>query len=173
MAITLLTGGARAGKSRLATSLAARTGSPVVFVATAEALDDEMAGRIARHRANRPREWTTIEEPLDLARVLTEVDGRAAVIVDCLTLWVSNLLQKGDDDETIAGLAADTVAVAVARESPTFVVTNEVGSGVVPVSELGRRFQDLLGRVNAIWSDASTHAYLVVAGRALALEKLT
>jgi adenosylcobinamide kinase / adenosylcobinamide-phosphate guanylyltransferase len=171
MAMTLLIGGARAGKSGLAVRRAADSGLPVIFLATAQALDEDMAGRIARHRANRPADWTTIEEPLDLKRALEDADPGAAVIVDCLTLWVSNLLLAGNDDDEIAARAAEAARAAAQRDAPTFVVTNEVGSGVVPAAELGRRFRDALGRVNAIWAHESSDAFLVVAGRTLVLER--
>lgn len=173
MAMTLLIGGARAGKSGLAVRRAEDSGLPVTFLATAQALDDDMAGRIARHRAARPADWTTIEEPLELTRALENADPGAAVIVDCLTLWVSNLLLAGNDgdDDEIAARAAEAARAAAQRDAPTFVVTNEVGSGVVPASELGRRFRDALGRVNAIWAHESSDAFLVVAGRTLVLER--
>ncbi len=170
MGMTLLVGGARAGKSSLAARLAAGTGSPVTFIATAEALDDDMKARIARHRADRPDEWTTTEEPRDLAAALAGINQADTVIVDCLTLWVSNLVLDGLADDAIDGLAGTVAKVAAAHDGATFVVTNEVGMGVHPSSELGRRFRDILGRVNAIWSEAAEEAFLVVAGRAIRLE---
>lgn len=170
MALTVLIGGARAGKSSLAAKLASASPAPVTFVATAEALDDEMRDRIARHRAERPEEWDTLEEPLDLERALAEVDPDHAIIVDCLTLWVSNLLLEGLSDEEIEARAVSAAEVAAGRSAPTFVVTNEVGSGVHPSSDLGRRYRDLLGRVNVIWGGVATEALLVVAGRSIRLE---
>jgi adenosyl cobinamide kinase/adenosyl cobinamide phosphate guanylyltransferase len=170
MSLTLLTGGARAGKSAMSVRLAEHSGLPVVFIATAEALDDDMRARIERHRAERPRGWTTIEEPLELERALAEAPENTAAIVDCLTLWVSNLLLKGEADDDIVGRARNAAATAARREAPTLVVTNEVGSGVHPASELGRRYRDLLGWVNAIWSSAATDAFLVVAGRSIRLQ---
>lgn len=171
MAMTLLVGGARAGKSAVAARLAERSGRPVAFVATAEALDDEMAVRIARHRTDRPEAWVTIEEPIELERALARVDDDATVIVDCLTLWVTNVMLRGDDDATIAARAERAAAAAAARSGPTVVVTNEVGSGVVPASGMGRRYRDLLGWVNALWARAADDAFLVVAGRTLRLEE--
>jgi adenosyl cobinamide kinase/adenosyl cobinamide phosphate guanylyltransferase len=171
MAMTLLIGGARAGKSTLAVRRAVESGLPVTFIATAEALDDEMAERIAGHRAGRPAEWATVEEPRDLARSLKDVPPGDAVIVDCLTLWISNLLLDELDHEEITARAEEAAELAAQREGPTFVVTNEVGSGVVPDSELGRRFRDLLGRVNSIWSEEAADALLVLAGRATPLER--
>lgn len=170
MSMTLLTGGARAGKSTVATLLASESGLPVVFIATAEALDDEMADRIVRHRAQRPPGWTTIEEPLDIAGALAGTDADSAVVADCLTLWVSNLLLAGRDESDIEKLAESVADLAAQRPGPTIVVTNEVGSGVHPSSDLGRRYRDILGRVNTIWAEHATDAMLVVAGRTLALE---
>lgn len=169
MGLSLLIGGARAGKSSLAAQLAHKTGLPVTFVATAEAGDEEMKQRIARHRAERPAEWTTLEEPLALARALDGAGADDTVIVDCLTLWVSNLILAGDDDEEVRAQAEAAAALAAARAGHTLVVTNEVGLGVHPSSDLGRRFRDLLGRVNAIWADQAEEVLLIVAGRAMTL----
>jgi adenosylcobinamide kinase/adenosylcobinamide-phosphate guanylyltransferase len=169
MALTVLVGGARAGKSSLAARLATQTGLPVTFVATAQALDEEMRQRIARHRRERPREWTTVEEPFDLGEALAAIDPAHVVVIDCMTLWVSNLVLHGVTDDEIEERAALVARVAARRGSPTFVVTNEVGSGVHPSSELGRRFRDVLGRVNVIWTSMAIDALLVVAGRSITL----
>lgn len=169
MAMTLLIGGARAGKSALASRLAASTAQPVSFIATAQAGDEEMAQRIARHRAERPASWSTIEEPVDVNAALSEVDSTHVVILDCLTLWVSNLMLAGRDEDEIAQLAKGAARIVAGREPRSFVVTNEVGAGVHPSSDLGRRFRDLLGRVNAIWSHEASEAFLVVAGRTIPL----
>jgi adenosylcobinamide kinase / adenosylcobinamide-phosphate guanylyltransferase len=172
MAVTVLIGGARAGKSSLAVRLAERSDKPVTFIATAEPSDDEMARRIARHRAERPLGWVTLEEPLDLTHALDSVKADGTVIVDCLTLWVSNLLLRGHDDEEIQRRAQQAAGAAARRSGATLVVTNEVGSGVHPSSELGRRYRDLLGQVNAVWTTRAEEAFLVVAGRTIALERL-
>jgi adenosylcobinamide kinase / adenosylcobinamide-phosphate guanylyltransferase len=165
MTHVLLTGGARSGKSALAIAIASRSDADVVFLATGQPGDDEMAARIARHRAERPAGWTTIEEPLRLLEAIGSVDPRACLIVDCLSLWVANLLAKRQV-ESAAAAAADAAA---ARPGTTIVVTNEVGLGVVPPTPLGREYRDLLGRVNAIWAQRASAAYLVVAGRLLPL----
>ena len=167
MAMTLLLGGAASGKSRSAATLAARTGRPVTVIATAEALDDEMAARIARHRRERPEGWSVVEEPLDL---IGSVDrARGATIVDCLTLWVSNLL--GDDlgEEEIAERAAAAAKACAARLEPTIVISNEVGSGIVPMNPLARQYRDVLGRVNATFADEADVVALMVAGGAVRL----
>ena len=167
MAMTLLLGGAASGKSRSAAALAARTGRSVTVIATAEALDDEMTARIARHRRERPQGWAVIEEPLDLTGAVER--ARGATIVDCLTLWVSNLL--GDDlgDEEIADRAAAAAKACAVRPEPTIVISNEVGSGIVPMHPLARRYRDVLGRVNAMFADEADVVALMVAGRAVRL----
>ena len=170
--MTFLTGGARCGKSTLAVEMASGWAGPVAVVVTARAGDDEMAARIEQHRARRPREWTTVDAPEDLEGPLAEVPDDAFVIVDCLTLWVSNLLEIGASDEKVEGRARSAAAAASARSAPVVVVTNEVGSGIVPMNALARRFRDVQGRVNAIWAEAAEEAFLVVAGRVLRLETL-
>jgi adenosyl cobinamide kinase/adenosyl cobinamide phosphate guanylyltransferase len=169
MALTLLLGGARSGKSALALRRARALGGPVVFVATGEARDAEMTERIARHRAERDPSWSTVEAPVDVATALAAVPAGACAVVDCLSLWVANLLERGDGEDEIAGLAAETAKLAAAREGATIAVANEVGMGVVPPYELGRLYRDVLGHVNVTWADHAAEALLVVAGRPLAL----
>jgi len=168
MTLTLLLGGARSGKSTLALRRAEALGLPVVFVATAEARDAEMTDRIARHQAERPDTWSTLEVPCDLDEALKHVSAEAAVIVDCLTLWVANLMERGDDD--INALADSVARRAAQRSAPVVVVSNEVGMGIVPDHPLGRAYRDRLGRVNAIWAGHAQEALLVVAGRTLTLQ---
>jgi adenosylcobinamide kinase / adenosylcobinamide-phosphate guanylyltransferase len=167
MGMTLLLGGARSGKSTLAVRIAHTWEPPVVFVATAVAGDEDMAARIARHREERPASWTCIEEPLDLGGAL-ERKPSAAVVVDCLTVWIANLLERRSSAETIAE-AERVAALAAARERPTVVVSNEVGLGVHPATRAGREFRDVLGRVNAIWAAAADDVRLLVAGCQLKL----
>jgi adenosylcobinamide kinase/adenosylcobinamide-phosphate guanylyltransferase len=169
MALTVLTGGARSGKSSLAVEAAEALQEPVVFVATAEALDAEFEARIARHRADRPSDWRVVEEPLHLEDVFFGVPDEATLIIDCLSLWVSNLLAREDDEETIVAYALRAARLAAKRAGGTFVVTNEVGLGIVPANALARQFRDVLGRVNAIWVDAADASFFVVAGRTLPL----
>ena len=157
MTLVVLVGGARSGKSTLAVERAAAEGAPVTFIATGEAGDQEMAARIALHRAERPTDWTTIEEPVDVRGAIDSVPPGDTVIVDCLSLWVAN----GGDGAVLAPRAGLTIAV-----------TNEVGLGIVPENALARAYRDDLGRVNASWVDAADEAYFVVAGRALTLERL-
>jgi adenosyl cobinamide kinase/adenosyl cobinamide phosphate guanylyltransferase len=167
VSLTFLLGGARSGKSALATRLALDQGRPVTVIATAEARDDEMAERIRIHREERPDDWSTIEEPLALGEALGRVPPRDAIVLDCLSLWVANLLEREEDVDAYNELALTAVQ---ARTAPTIAVSNEVGLGVVPASELGRRYRDLLGRVNARWVAAADEAVFVVAGRMLHLQ---
>jgi adenosyl cobinamide kinase/adenosyl cobinamide phosphate guanylyltransferase len=169
MSVVLLLGGVRSGKSRLAVQLAERAAAPVTVIATAEARDDEMASRIARHREERPRSWTTIEGPLDLSGALSTVPVDDVVVVDCVTMWVSNLMQQGDDDDAILKRAQQSAMLAAERAGLVIVVSNEVGSGVIPGTPVGRRFSELLGRVNALWADVAERSALVVAGKVLTL----
>jgi len=164
----LLTGGARSGKSALAVALAERRSADIVFLATGEAGDDEMATRIARHRAERPAHWRTIEEPIALLDAIGAVEPAACLVVDCLSLWVANLLAT-TDSAAIEKAAADAADLAAARWGTTIVVTTEVGLGIVPATPLGRVYRDVLGRTNAIWAERADEAYLVVAGRLLPL----
>jgi adenosylcobinamide kinase/adenosylcobinamide-phosphate guanylyltransferase len=173
MSLTLLVGGVRSGKSRLAVRLVAHRGGPVVVIATGEARDEEMAARIRSHRAERPEKWDTIEEPVELETAMAVVPADACVLVDCLTLWVSNLVERGLADGEIEERAGKAASLAAMRERPSVVVTNEVGSGIVPVNALARRFADVLGRVNAIWAEAADRVLLVVAGRVLPLEQVS
>jgi adenosylcobinamide kinase / adenosylcobinamide-phosphate guanylyltransferase len=169
MPLTLLLGGARSGKSALAVRLAGRWDGPVTVVVTGEARDPEMAERIRRHRAGRPAGWPTLEAPLELEAALVAAPAGAFVVLDCLTLWVANLLEQGRDDGQVEERARSAAATAAARAAPTVVVSNEVGAGIVPVDALARRYRDLLGQVNAIWAAEADRALLLVAGRALSL----
>jgi adenosylcobinamide kinase / adenosylcobinamide-phosphate guanylyltransferase len=191
--ITLLLGGARAGKSARALAIAASGASTdrVLFVATAQPFDEEMTKRIAAHRAERPGHWQTLESPLHLVtdiadRCATTPGGFATVIVDCLTLWVSNvLLTLGDEDDAEALVAARTAELlnlcrtlsdhGAANVRPTvrhwIFVSNEVGLGVVPHTTLGRRYRDALGRANQLVAAAADRASLLVAGLELPLGK--
>ena len=170
MSMTLLIGGARSGKSSLAVHRAA-SAEPVVFIATGEAGDEEMAARIETHRAERHSGWTTVEEPVEIRAALEASSAEAFVILDCLSLWVSNLMGRDWDDDAIETEAARLARAASSRRAPTVVVTNEVGLGVVPATPLGRRYRDVLGRVNGDFVETADEALFVVAGRALRLER--
>lgn len=171
MGLVLLIGGARSGKSALAVRLASGQQAPVVLVATAQAGDEEMSARIARHRHERPDSWETIEEPLDLCQAIERVDAGHCLIVDCLTLWTANALDRLGPVGAEARASAAAEAAA-ARPGPTIAISNEVGLGLVPDNPLGREYRDLLGRVNAIWAAAAERALLLVAGRAVDLQRV-
>jgi adenosylcobinamide kinase / adenosylcobinamide-phosphate guanylyltransferase len=175
---TFVTGGARSGKSRFAVAEHAEH-RRVVFLATGEARDADMAARIARHRAERPEHWTTIEEPLDLVTRAREVSGdldastarRAAlargvdaIVIDCLTLWVANRLLARHTDDAILEGAADLADLIVHKPCAITIVSNEVGSGVHPETAAGLRFRDLLGAVNQRVAAACDRVVLLVAG---------
>ena len=169
MALTVLLGGARSGKSRLAVELAVAAGAPVTYIATGEARDDEMAARIAAHRAERPAGWLTVEEPYALAAAVAAADPSHTVVVDCLTLWTANALARDEEPERVLEAAASTAAMAASRAALTIAVSNEVGLGIVPLEPLSRTYRDLLGSVNRTWVEASADALFLVAGRALRL----
>jgi adenosylcobinamide kinase/adenosylcobinamide-phosphate guanylyltransferase len=159
--LTLVLGGARSGKSRYAESLVAALPPPWIFVATAEAGDAEMAERIAVHRARRGEDWQTIEAPHDLAAALVDIDPHAPVLVDCLTLWLSNRMLAG------AGVEEETTRLESAlasRRGPVILVSNEVGFGIVPDNALARRFRDLQGHLNQRMAARAGRVVLMVAG---------
>jgi adenosylcobinamide kinase / adenosylcobinamide-phosphate guanylyltransferase len=158
--LTLVLGGARSGKSRFAEQLIAATSPPWLYIATAEALDTEMAERIAAHRARRGADWVTCEAPHELPAVLMSAEGRP-VLVDCLTLWLSNRMLAQADVET----EVEALLRALARHKGTVVVVaNEVGLGIVPENALARRFRDLQGALNQRVAAAADRVILMVAG---------
>lgn len=156
----LITGGARSGKSRIAEEWVSAFGPARVYIATAMPYDPEMEERIAAHRARRGEDWTTRAEPLDIAGVLVETDGRPR-LVDCLTLWLSNLLDAERDWQAEAHMLGETIA---AQTSPVVLVTNEVGQGIVPDTAVGRRFRDAQGSLNQMIAARVDEVYLAVSG---------
>jgi adenosylcobinamide kinase / adenosylcobinamide-phosphate guanylyltransferase len=182
--LTLITGGARAGKTRFALTLARAHPGPVAYLATAEPGDAEMAGRIARHRAERPAHWSTIEAPLDLVAALSARAPQGLIVLDCLTLWTSNLLLHAlpqGEFTTAEGETALSSVIDAARGlldwhaasgADMVAVTNEVGLGLVPETALGRLYRDALGRVNQAVAARADAVYLVVSGLAVDLRAL-
>lgn len=165
--LTLLLGGARSGKSTHALALA--TGR-VLFVATAEALDDEMAARIAAHQAERPAGWDTLEEPRELARsIRSHTNHYDTIVIDCLTLWVANVMEHADPAEGVGQLLE---AYRSGRAS-WVVISNEVGLGIVPDNPLARRYRDALGAVNRLMAAAADRVTLMVAGIPVAIKDET
>ena len=170
--VTLVLGGVRSGKSRFAQQLAERS-DRVTFVATAERRDDEeMRLKIDRHRAERPSTWVTIEEPLELARAIHSSGSICdLILVDCLTLFAANLLEAHSEDETKLQSRIEDLCTALKSASCSVVlVSNEVGSGVVPAYALGRRFRDLVGEINQRVAAVADDVLLMVAGLPLALK---
>jgi len=162
--VTLLVGGVRSGKSALAVEIGRRHDGEVVFIATAEPFDEDTRERIDRHRRDRP-DWPTVETPLDLGSAIATAPVTALVIIDCVTVWVANELHHRG--------VVDPRAVAAAlgeRTGPSVVISNEVGLGVHPETELGRRYRDELGRVNQAIAAVATTTLLMVAGKALRLD---
>ena len=161
---TLILGGARSGKSRFALGVPSAR-ARVAFVATAVAGDEEMLERIERHRAERPAHWRTLEEPCELVVAVRDASANAdLVIVDCLTVWVANLMLRGDPDEQILKQADELAALLGLRPADLTLVSNEVGLGVHPDTEDGRHFRDLLGTVNQRLAAAVDRVVLMVAG---------
>lgn len=167
--LTTLLGGARSGKSDLAVDIGCRWGGDVVFVATAEPHDKNMAERIAKHQVERPKSWETVEKPLFAASDLSSLNQESCIVIDCLTLLVSNLLLAGESDEVILSHVGDLVVELKTWRAPAVVVSNEVGLGVHPATELGARYRDTLGKVNCLVAAHSSAVLLIFAGRVLPL----
>jgi adenosylcobinamide kinase/adenosylcobinamide-phosphate guanylyltransferase len=174
--IILITGGARSGKSRHAQALAEALPGPRLFLATSPVIDGEMRERISRHQADRQGQgWDTVEEELHPAEVLAGNPEAEVVLLDCLTLWVSNLLFAAEEPEyyteaMIAGLAGSLAIAARQRTGTVLIVTNEVGLGIVPENPLARRYRDLIGRCNQIIAAAADRVDLVVCGIPLTIK---
>jgi adenosyl cobinamide kinase/adenosyl cobinamide phosphate guanylyltransferase len=165
--LTLVLGGARSGKSRFAEAAVMATPPPWIYVATAEPFDEEMKARIAEHRGRRGEQWQTVEVPLDLAGAIAGAPPAATVLVDCLTLWLNNLMykQRNIDIET-----ERLEAALGARQAPAVLVSNEVGSGIVPENVEARRFRDLQGRLNQRIAARADRVVLLVAGLPLVIK---
>ena len=172
--IVLITGGVRSGKSSFAEKLARNLGQKIAFIATAQSLDKEMEDRIAQHRANRPVHWETYEEPYQVAQVIQKVREKTEVeviLLDCLALLVSNLMQNYQQDSSNNGLAEKIIwkineitSEATQCSATVIIVSNEVGLGLVPANPMGRFFRDILGKANQIIASSSDEVYLMVAG---------
>ncbi len=167
--LTVLIGGARSGKSDLAVELGKAFDGNVVFAATAEPLDDDMSSRIERHQQDRPESWGLIEAPLLDAGTIAEVESTSLLVIDCITLLVTNLMMADKTDSQIEHHIAILSHALTSRTAPTIVISNEVGLGVHPNTELGRRFRDILGRANKHIARHAETTLFVAAGRATPL----
>jgi adenosylcobinamide kinase / adenosylcobinamide-phosphate guanylyltransferase len=169
--LTLVLGGARSGKSRYAESLVEAAAQAALYLATAQARDDEMRERIRRHRARRGARWSTIEEPLALGdRLCRESSAERPILVDCLTLWLANLLEAGRDIEQESAQLLEALATPA---GPIVLVANEVGLGIVPENALARRFRDDAGRLNQAVAARADRVVFVAAGLPLVLKDST
>lgn len=169
--IVFITGGARSGKSRLAESLAEGFGTPLCYIATGEARDEEMAVRIAAHRSRRGNGWQTVEEPIRLMEALKAAEGRfQAVLVDCVTLWLTNLLLSHEDADRALAEARALAALLPELTIPIVLVSNEVGMGIVPENALARSFRDLAGKANQTLAAAADEVYVTISGIPLKLK---
>ena len=167
----LITGGARSGKSRLAEGLALGYGAPVVYIATGFAGDGEMAQRIERHRARRGAAWRTVEEPLDLPGAIHSHGTTCnALLVDCVTLWLSNLLLKYDHPGRVLEDVDRLVKLLPSLDKPLILVSNEVGMGIVPDNPLARTFRDLAGEANERLAAVANEVYVMFSGLPMKLK---
>lgn len=182
--LILITGGARSGKSRLAETMAndLALGQPVMYIATCIPRDEEMRQRVQMHQRRRPAHWVTVEKEFDLAEAITTpVPGTEIILVDCLTMWISNLLlreyREGLEDnvchDKILPVVEDLAVAAGAAPCPVIIVTNEVGLGIVPGDHLSRIYRDLVGWSNQIMARQAAEVYLVCSGLALDIKKLS
>lgn len=160
--ITMVTGGARSGKSALAERLVRRHGQAAIYIATAQAGDAEMAERIARHQRSRGAGWITVEEPVDLAGALRKTDGQGVRLIDCLTLWMSNCEGRADVDRLCRVLRE--------QNAPVVLVTNELGQGIVPGNQMARAFRDQHGWMNQAVAQIADEVWMAVSGMPLRLK---
>lgn len=174
--LTFISGGARSGKSDYAMEIAGKTGGSLVYIATASAGDPEMEERINRHRSERGEDWATIEEQLNIDRALADLPPGSTVVIDCLTLWLTNVMtlhgmQVIEQFETGAVMRAANIISAIKEyDGSVIAVTNELGLGIVPADKTTRLFRDVMGRINRIFADAADEAYMTVSGQPLKLK---
>ena len=168
--IMLILGGSRSGKSTYALSLAKKY-KKVAFIATCQGLDKEMRERIKLHKEGRPKHWTTFEEPKDLTKLLGKMnDSFDCILIDCLTLFVSNLVLAGDKQEQVLKKIEELLSVLDKKKVKVILVSNEVGLGLVPANKLGREFRDIAGRVNQMVADKADEVFFTVSGIALKIK---
>ena len=172
MKSTLVTGGARSGKSTYAQEMALKAGGAVLFVATAEAGDEDMRKRIEAHKKSRPANWTTLEATMHIgSRIIDNIDGARTVIIDCITLLVNNIFMQYDDntdaniaEQGVMGEIQELIDCMERIDAHFIIVTNEIGLGVVPADRISRLYRDILGRANQKLAEFADEVYLLVAG---------
>ena len=170
--LVYITGGCRSGKSATAQRLAEQHAGQLLYVATAEVRDAEMAERIKQHQQVRGVRWLVLEEPVDLAsKIPAAAVSCSAILIDCLTLWLSNLLERHGEDDAVIERDAEALIMALkSLDASVYIVSNEVGSGIVPENPLARRFRDFAGKMNQLFAEAADEAWLVVSGLPLKLK---
>ena len=157
----LITGGARSGKSVFAEKRTKQLGSSLIYIATSEVIDSEMKKRVEEHQARRGSEWQTFHAPINLTEALVETDGKGPCLVDCVTFWLNNLIFH---DEDIDAATKELITVLNERSDPVVLVTNEIGSGIIPENALARRFLDEAGRLNQTISQIADEVYVSISG---------
>lgn len=165
----LILGGARSGKSSFAETMAGRSGAAVTMIATAEAVDDDMWERIVAHRRSRPPHWATIESPLRLADALATIPSGDTAVIDCITVWLGNMFHHGFTVEDVHAEIERLISTMAHRRGATLIVSNEVGLGIVPATDMSRSYRDVLGRVNTRLAANVDRAVFMIAGRFLDL----
>ncbi len=170
--ITFILGGARSGKSRQAVKIANQKNKKIAFIATCQPLDEEMRQRIQIHKKNRPKNWKTFEEPYDIAgKIKKNCNKFDIVLIDCLTLWASNLLLAGSNESTIKKEIKKILSVLRKTKADSIIVSNEVGSSVVPVNILARNFRDIAGTINQIAAETADRVLFMIAGIPMEIKK--
>lgn len=163
--LILIIGGVRSGKSDYAQKLASKSKKPVIYVATGEALDEEMKKRIEKHRKKRADNWKTIEEPKNVDKVILNLkEKKHLILIDCLTLLISNLILANLKEKEILKKVRNLLKVLKDKQFETVIVSNEVGMGVVPAHKLGRNFRDVAGRINQIIAQRADEVYFMISG---------
>ncbi|MFH2137369.1 MAG: bifunctional adenosylcobinamide kinase/adenosylcobinamide-phosphate guanylyltransferase [Candidatus Omnitrophota bacterium] len=162
--VILVTGSVRSGKSSYAVNLAKATKAKVSFLATCQPQDAEMKKRVKKHKNSRPKSWKTIEEPIEISKVISKLKINEVLIIDCLTLWISNLLLSGLTEKEILKNIKEFVTVLKESKASIIIVSNEVGWGIVPDNKLARIFRDIIGTAHQIIAKVSDEVYLMIAG---------
>jgi len=162
--LIFITGPVRSGKSNFAVNLAKKSKKKIIFIATCKPVDTEMKERIKKHQQQRPKEWITIEEEIDLGSVLRKISKDKLIIIDCITLWVSNLFFHNFNEKEILKIVNDLISIIKRKGLSVIIVSNEVGWGIVPNNKIARNFRDIMGIIHQKISESSNEIYLLVSG---------